>query len=158
MDEGRVGSHTLTLVQHSHEFTLTTRGPGAHELTRPICAWVEECGVEEGLLTLHVRHTSASLMVQENADPEVQRDMERFLRRLVPSGDPLFRHTAEGPDDMPAHVRSALTSTTLSIPVLAHRPVLGTWQGIFLYEHRDQSHRRRIAAHLLGESVRKESP
>jgi secondary thiamine-phosphate synthase enzyme len=103
------------------------------------------------LLTLLVRHTSASLLVQENADPEVQRDLERFFARLVPRGDPLFRHTAEGPDDMPAHVRAALTATSLSIPVAGGRPALGTWQGIYLYEHRDAPHRRRIAAHLLGE-------
>ncbi len=103
------------------------------------------------MLTLHVRHTSASLLIQENADPEVQRDLERFFRRLVPDGDPIFRHTAEGPDDMAAHVRSALTSTTLSIPVIGRRPALGTWQGIYLYEHRDAPHRRRIAAHLIGE-------
>ena len=107
--------------------------------------------IREGLLTLHVRHTSASLLVQENADPEVQRDLERFFRRLVPQGDPLFRHTSEGPDDMPAHVRAALTTTTLSLPVVDGSPTLGTWQGIYLYEHRDAPHRRRVAAHLLGE-------
>lgn len=105
----------------------------------------------EGLLSLHVQHTSASLLIQENADPEVQRDLERFFARLVPQGDPIFRHTSEGPDDMPAHVRSALTTTTLSIPVLDGHPALGTWQGIYLYEHRDASHNRRIAAHLLGD-------
>ena len=99
---------------------------------------------------MHVRHTSASLLVQENADPEVQRDMERFFSRLVPRGDPIFRHTSEGPDDMPAHVRSALTTTTLSLPVAGGVPALGTWQGIYLYEHRDAPHRRTIAAHLLG--------
>jgi secondary thiamine-phosphate synthase enzyme len=112
---------------------------------------VESTGIDTGLLTLYVRHTSASLLVQENYDPEVMRDMERFLRRLVPSGDPLFRHTAEGPDDMPAHVRSALTTTSVSIPVIDGRPALGTWQGIYVYEHRDRPHRRRVAAHLMGE-------
>jgi secondary thiamine-phosphate synthase enzyme len=112
---------------------------------------VRTTNVTTGLLTLHVRHTSASLLVQENADPEVQRDLERFLRRLVPDGDPLFRHTAEGPDDMPAHVRAALTATTLSIPVMGGEPALGTWQGIYLYEHRRAPQRRRVAAHLLGE-------
>ena len=106
--------------------------------------------MQEGLLTLHVRHTSASLLIQENADPEVQRDLERFFARLVPKGDPLFRHTSEGPDDMPAHVRSALTSTSLSIPVLRGQPVLGTWQGIYLYEHRDHPHSRSIVIHLMG--------
>jgi secondary thiamine-phosphate synthase enzyme len=105
-----------------------------------------------GLLTLYIRHTSASLMIQENYDPEVLEDMERFLSRLVPKGDPLFRHTAEGPDDMPAHVRSALTHTSLSVPVRDGSPVLGSWQGIFVYEHRERPHRRSVALHLLGES------
>ena len=114
-------------------------------------AWVRGTGYSEGLLTLHVRHTSASLLIQENADPEVGRDLERFFSRLVPKGDPIFRHTAEGPDDMPAHVRSALTSTSLSIPVLNGQPALGTWQGIYLYEHRDHPHTRRIAIQLMGE-------
>jgi secondary thiamine-phosphate synthase enzyme len=112
---------------------------------------VKASGIRNGLLTLHVRHTSASLLIQENADPEVQRDLERFFGRLVPHGDPLFRHTSEGPDDMPAHVRSALTATSLSIPVVEGSPTLGTWQGVYLYEHRDAPHRRRIAAHLIGE-------
>jgi secondary thiamine-phosphate synthase enzyme len=98
-----------------------------------------------------VKHTSASLVIQENADPEVQRDFERFMRRLVPEGDPLFHHTSEGPDDMPAHVRAALTSTTLSIPVVDGDLTLGTWQGIYLYEHRRHPHTRRVAAHLIGE-------
>ena len=98
-----------------------------------------------------MRHTSASLVIQENADPEVRRDLERFFTRLVPPGDPLFQHTSEGPDDMPAHVRTALTSTSLSIPVTGGRAALGTWQGIYLYEHRDAPHRRRVAAHLFGE-------
>ncbi len=114
-------------------------------------AWVRSTGIRQGLLTLQVRHTSASLIVQENASPEVQDDLERFLARLVPDGDPLFRHTLEGPDDMPAHVRCALTSTTLSIPVGDGRPTLGTWQGIYLYEHRADPHLRTVSAHLLGE-------
>ena len=113
--------------------------------------WVRHVRIDEGLLTLHVRHTSASLLVQENADPEVQRDLERFFRRLVPEGDAIYRHTSEGPDDMPAHVRSALTATSLSLPVVGGGPALGTWQGIYLYEHRVAPHRRRIAAHLIGE-------
>jgi secondary thiamine-phosphate synthase enzyme len=98
-----------------------------------------------------VRHTSASLLIQENADPEVQRDLERFFSRLVPQGDSLFRHTSEGPDDMPAHVRSALTASSLSIPVVQGHPALGTWQGVYLYEHRDAPHRRRVTAHVIGE-------
>ncbi len=139
------------MKQVSHEFAIASKGPGLYEFTGDVEAWVNRSGIREGLLTLHVRHTSASLLIQENADPEVRRDFERFLRRLVPEGDPIFEHTAEGPDDMPAHVRAALTSTTLSIPVAEGRPALGTWQGIYLYEHRRAPHRRRVAAHLLGE-------
>jgi len=130
---------------------IETRGTGAVEFTAQVVRWVEETGIRTGLLTLQVRHTSASLLVQENADPEVMRDMERFLQRLVPDGDPLFHHTSEGPDDMPAHVRSALTQTTLSLPVDAGTPTLGTWQGIYLYEHRRRPHRREVVAHLIGE-------
>ena len=121
------------------------------EITAPVGGWVRSTGLRTGLLTLHVAHTSASLLIQENADPEVQSDLERFLGRLVPDGDPLFRHNAEGPDDMPSHVRTALTATSLSIPVQDGSPTLGTWQGIYLYEHRHRPHRRRVVAHLLGE-------
>ena len=137
--------------QTSHEWAIETDGVGVHEITRHVVSWVHSSGIQEGLLTLQVQHTSASLMVQENADPEVMRDLERFWQRLVPWGDPLFRHDAEGPDDMPAHIRSALTQTTLSIPVREGRPTLGTWQGIYLYEHRNHPHRRRISGHLIGE-------
>ena len=137
--------------QTSDELVITTRGPGLHEFTAEVRAWVARSEVREGLLTLHVLHTSASLLIQENADPEVQADLERFFARLVPRGDPLFRHTAEGPDDMPAHVRAALTATTLSLPVTGGAPRLGTWQGIYLYEHRDRPHRRRVALHILGD-------
>ena len=137
--------------QQVGEFNVVTRGRGLYEFTDEVLAWVRECGIDEGLLTLHVRHTSASLLIQENADPEVQRDLERFFSRLVPQGDGLFRHTSEGPDDMPAHVRSALTATSLSIPISDGQPVLGTWQGLYLYEHRDAPHRRRVVAHILGE-------
>ena len=141
------------LRQHAHEFDVASRGPGLVEFTDEVRAWVRSTRIATGLLTLHVRHTSASLLIQENADPEVRRDFERFLRRLVPEGDPIFEHTAEGPDDMPAHVRAALTSTTLSIPVVGGAPALGTWQGIYLYEHRSRPHRRRIAAHVIGEGA-----
>ncbi len=137
--------------QQVGEFNVATRGRGLYEFTDEVLAWVRECGIDEGLLTLHVRHTSASLIVQENADPEVQRDLERFFSRLVPDGDAIFRHTSEGPDDMPAHIRSALTSTTLSLPVAGGHPALGTWQGVYLYEHRVAPHRRRVAVHLFGE-------
>ncbi len=139
------------MQQHLHEFLISTARRGMVDFTGEVVSWVASCGVREGLLTLHVLHTSASLLIQENADPAVQSDMERFLERLVPDGDAIYRHTAEGPDDMSSHVRSALTSTTLSIPVQAGRPTLGTWQGIYLYEHRVAPHRRRVAAHLLGE-------
>ncbi len=139
------------MQQHLHEFLISTTRRGMVDFTAEVVSWVASSGVQEGLLTLHVLHTSASLVIQENADPAVQSDMERFLERLVPDGDAIYRHTAEGPDDMSSHVRSALTSTTLSIPVQAGRPTLGTWQGIYLYEHRVAPHRRRVAAHLLGE-------
>jgi secondary thiamine-phosphate synthase enzyme len=141
----------MPIRQHSTEFVLSSRGKGLIEFTHEVVDWVRSCNVDTGLLTLHVRHTSASLVIQENADPEVCRDMERFMSRLVPDGDRIFRHTSEGPDDMPAHVRSALTSTTLSIPVQGGAPALGTWQGIYLYEHRAAPHRRRVVAHVLGE-------
>ena len=137
--------------QQVFEIVVATRGRGIYEFTDELLERVRASGVRQGLLTLHVRHTSASLLIQENADPEVQLDLERFFARLVPDGDPLFRHTSEGPDDMPAHVRSALTSTTLSLPVDAARPALGTWQGVYLYEHRTSAHRRRVAVHLLGD-------
>jgi secondary thiamine-phosphate synthase enzyme len=137
--------------QHTTELVVASHGPGMIEVTDRVVAWVSNTKIATGLLTLHVKHTSASLLIQENADPEVQRDFERFMRRLVPEGDPLFRHTSEGPDDMPAHVRAALTATTLSIPVVHGAPTLGTWQGIYLYEHRRAPHTRRIAAHLIGE-------
>lgn len=108
-------------------------------------------GFKSGLLTLHLRHTSASLLIQENADPEVQRDLERFFARLVPDGDPLFQHTIEGYDDMPAHVRTALTAVNLSLPVIRGRLTLGTWQGIYLWEHRQSRHSRQIALHFVGD-------
>jgi secondary thiamine-phosphate synthase enzyme len=139
------------LRQKTHEFTVNTRGRGFLEITEPVVAWVAEGGIKNGLLTLHVRHTSASLLIQENADPEVRRDLERFFSRLVPDGDKLFQHTAEGEDDMPAHVRAALTSVNLSIPIMESRLALGTWQGIYLWEHRRHAHTRKVAAHIIGE-------
>ena len=130
---------------------VATTGPGLYELTDPVVACTRRQGIATGLLTLYSRHTSASLVIQENADPQVMDDLQRFFRRLVPDGDPLFRHTAEGPDDMPAHVKSALTQTSLNVPVATGRPLLGTWQGIFLFEHRAQPHSREVTLHLLGE-------
>jgi secondary thiamine-phosphate synthase enzyme len=131
-------------------FVVATPRRGLHEVTREVCGWVAASGIRDGLLTLFVRHTSASLLVQENADPTVRSDLDRFLARLVPDGDPCFEHDDEGPDDMPAHVRAALTAVQLSIPVADGAPRLGTWQGVFLYEHRHRGHRREIAAHLFG--------
>jgi secondary thiamine-phosphate synthase enzyme len=137
--------------QQSMRFEVRTGGRGLVEITGPIRQWVTGCGIQNGLLTVFIRHTSASLVVQENADPDVRTDLETFFARLVPDGDPDFVHDAEGPDDMPAHVRAALTQTSLGIPVLDGRPALGTWQGIYLYEHRHQGHRREVVLHLLGE-------
>jgi secondary thiamine-phosphate synthase enzyme len=137
--------------QAATTLSIETRGRGLADITRRIEGWVESTGLRDGLLTVFVRHTSASLLVQENADPEVQRDLERFFARLVPDGDRLFEHDAEGPDDMPAHVRSALTQTSLSVPLADGRLALGTWQGIYLYEHRRRGHRREVVLHLIGE-------
>ncbi|MDX2483655.1 MAG: secondary thiamine-phosphate synthase enzyme YjbQ [Pseudodonghicola sp.] len=135
-----------------NEFHLTTSGPGLYEFTEKVGRWVADSGQSDGLLTLFVRHTSCSLLIQENADPEVQGDLTAFLARLVPpSTDPsmsYLRHTYEGPDDMPAHIKAALLPVSLSIPVSRGRPVLGTWQGIYLFEHRTAPHQRRVAAHL----------
>lgn len=139
------------LRQSSTTLTVDTRGRGLVAITPEVVRWVASAGLTEGLLTLFVRHTSASLLVQENADPEVRGDLDRFFARLVPDGDPLFRHRDEGPDDMPSHVRSALTAVQLSVPLAGGRLVLGTWQGIYLWEHRTRPHRREVALHLLGE-------
>jgi len=136
--------------QLHHTFEISTRGQGLYDFTAEVARWLAASGLRDGLLTLFVRHTSASLIVQENADPDVQGDLERFLARLVPENDPIYRHTLEGPDDMPAHIRAVLTQTQLSIPVRAGRMVLGTWQGIYLFEHRRAAHRREVAAHLIG--------
>lgn len=128
-----------------------TPGRGLLEITRAIESWVGESGFASGLLTLFIRHTSASLVIQENAAPEVRADLDRFMARLVPDGDAIFRHRAEGFDDMPGHVRSVLTATQLSIPVAEGRLVLGTWQGVYVWEHRLKPHRREVALHLIGE-------
>jgi secondary thiamine-phosphate synthase enzyme len=127
---------------------VRTRGKGLHEITREVQAVVAEAGLEEGLCTILVQHTSASLTIQENADPSARRDLEDWLERHVPEGDPHFTHTAEGPDDMPSHIRAALTSTTLSVPVEQGRLTLGTWQGIYLWEHRRRGSTRRCVLHL----------
>jgi secondary thiamine-phosphate synthase enzyme len=137
--------------QHQARIIVEAPRRGLVEITGLVADVVHGSGVGQGLLTLFVRHTSASLLIQENADRDVQGDLERFFARLVPDGDALFRHRSEGPDDMPAHVRAALTATQLSIPVDAGRLTLGTWQGIYLWEHRTRGHRREIAVHLVGE-------
>ncbi|MDM0015722.1 secondary thiamine-phosphate synthase enzyme YjbQ [Variovorax sp. J22P168] len=137
--------------QFGTTLAIDTPGRGLQEITRPVVRWLEGCGLRDGLLTLFVRHTSASLLIQENADPDVRGDLDRFFARLVPDGDALFRHRDEGPDDMPAHVRAALTATQLSIPVAAGRLALGTWQGIYLWEHRQRAHRREVALQAMGD-------
>lgn len=131
--------------------SVETGGGDLTDVTDRIARWLGEEGLQDGLLTIFCRHTSASLLIQENADPDVQRDLIAYFRRLVPEGDPLYRHTAEGPDDMPAHVRAALTQTQLSIPFERGRMVLGTWQGIYLFEHRRRPHRRELVLHALGD-------
>jgi len=128
-----------------------TRGRGLVEITRHVAEWANGSEIQEGVLTLFVRHTSASLVVQENADAEVREDLDRFFARLVPDGDPLFRHRDEGSDDMPAHVRAALSGVHLSIPVAGGRLALGQWQGIYLWEHRLRPHQREVALHLVGD-------
>jgi secondary thiamine-phosphate synthase enzyme len=135
--------HAETLVQN-------TRGRGTTEITAAVQRVVQESGIERGLCVVFVHHTSASLIVCENAEPEVRRDLERFFARLVPDGDPDFRHLDEGPDDMPAHIRSILTQTSLTLPIADGRCDLGTWQGIYLWEHRATPHRRRITVSVLG--------
>ena len=139
------------LRQAFHELNLATRGRGLVEFTSAVEKWIAENKFRDGLLTLHLRHTSASLLIQENADPDVRRDLDAFFARLVPDGDPLFSHTAEGEDDMAAHLRTALTTVNLSLPVRAGQLTLGTWQGIYLWEHRTHPHSRRVALHFIGE-------
>ena len=135
-------------------FQISTHGQGLYEFTGDVLRWVRETGQEEGLLTLFVRHTSCSLLIQENADPEVQTDLRNFFHRLVPpTTDPsmgYLTHTYEGPDDMPAHIKAAMMPVSLSIPVSGGRPVLGTWQGLYLFEHRMAPHRRSVVAHIGG--------
>lgn len=133
------------MIRH---LTIPTPRPGLHDITQQVAAAVAEAGLDEGLATLFLRHTSASLVIQENADPSARRDLESWLARLAPEGDPLYTHTVEGPDDMPSHIRAALTATSLSIPIVDGRLALGTWQGIFLWEHRSAPHRREIVVHV----------
>ena len=137
--------------QAQQELRISTRGRGLYEFTGQIVEWLSELKAKTGVVTLHVRHTSASLLIQENADPDVRRDLEVFFERLVPDGDEIFVHTAEGDDDMPAHVRTALTAVNLSIPVSNGELALGTWQGVYLWEHRKAPHARKVLMHFVGE-------
>ena len=137
--------------QAFHEISVPTRGKGLYAFTPRVREWVAASGIREGLLTVYIRHTSASLLIQENYDPTVQSDLERFLSRLVPEGDPIYEHTLEGDDDMPAHVRAALTQTHLAVPVAEGAPLLGTWQGLYVFEHRRGAQTRSVVLHLLGE-------
>jgi len=135
--------------QLTHQLQISTHGKGLYEFTREIQAWLDENRARTGLLTVFCRHTSASLVIQENADPDVVADLNDFFARLVPEDTRLYRHTAEGPDDMTSHIRSALTQTQLSIPIHEGSLALGTWQGVYLFEHRERPHRRSIVLHLL---------
>jgi secondary thiamine-phosphate synthase enzyme len=132
------------------QFSVETPGQGLHEITQQVASLVRDAKLDEGLCTLFVRHTSASLVIQENADPSAKRDLERWLNRLVPEGDPFYEHDAEGPDDMPAHIKAALTQTSIAIPIRGGKPVLGTWQGIYLWEHRRRGGEREIVLHLAA--------
>ena len=139
------------MTQHTHALQVSTRGKGLYEFTDEVQSWVKSSSIATGLLTLFIRHTSASLTIQENADPDVVADLNDFFGRIAPENNKLYRHTAEGPDDMPAHIRSALTQTQLSIPVVSGRMCLGTWQGLYVFEHRSGTHRRSVALHLIGD-------
>jgi secondary thiamine-phosphate synthase enzyme len=136
--------------QVTHILSTETNGPGLYEITRPVVNWCQQQNIGDGLLTLFIRHTSASLTIQENADPDVCLDLQDFFARIAPQNDP-YRHTAEGPDDMPAHIKSALTQVQLTIPLQQGRPILGTWQGIYVFEHRQHRQSRQVAMHLLGD-------
>lgn len=141
------------MKQARHSLAVRTAGQGLYEVTGEVAAWVAAQDIEDGLLTLFCRHTSASLTIQENADPDVQRDLQDFFKKLAPEDPRLYRHTTEGPDDMPAHIKSALTNVQLSIPVTGGRMALGTWQGIFLFEHRTHAQDRELVLHLIGEQA-----
>ena len=137
--------------QVGHQLSVSTRGAGLYDVTPEIGAWLAGQAVHDGLLTVFIRHTSASLVIQENADPDVLRDLNAFFARLAPESTSLYRHNAEGPDDMPAHIRSALTQSQISVPVSGGRMALGAWQAIYVFEHRAAPHTRRLALHLIGE-------
>ena len=134
-----------------HHMNISTRGPGLVEVTAPVVQWVRRQGIATGLLTVYCRHTSCSLLIQENADPDVRTDLEAYFRKIAPEGHELYVHDTEGPDDMPAHIRTALTQTHLAVPVEDGAPLLGQWQGIYLFEHRSSPHTRQLVLHLAGE-------
>ncbi len=139
------------MKQFTHQLHIATRGKGLYDFTREIERWLAQHPTETGLLTVFCQHTSASLVIQENADPDVVADLADFLTRLVPEDTRLYRHTAEGPDDMTSHIRAALTQTQLSIPIHQGQLALGTWQGVYLFEHRERPHNRSIVLHLLSD-------
>jgi secondary thiamine-phosphate synthase enzyme len=139
------------MQQKTHQITVSTHGRKLYDITPELVSWAKASGIKTGMITLYIQHTSASLLINENYDHDVLVDMEAFFSRLIPDGDPLFIHTVEGPDDMPAHVRTALTQTHLSIPLLDGKAALGQWQGVFLYEHRHVPGKRRVLFHLIGE-------
>ncbi|HXM00895.1 MAG TPA: secondary thiamine-phosphate synthase enzyme YjbQ [Rhizomicrobium sp.] len=139
------------MKQRFRTITIKTRGPGLYRFDDDVTKFVRASGVRNGLLTCFVRHTSASLLIQENADPDVLADLESFMKRIAPRDSKLYRHTAEGPDDMPSHIRAALTQTSLSIPLQDGKLALGTWQGLYLFEHRDAPHSREVLLHLIGD-------
>ena len=137
--------------QATHTLTVETMGRGLLEITAPVARWAEAQNLATGLVTLFCRHTSASLLIQENADPDVRTDLQAFFAAVAPEDPSRYVHGSEGPDDMPAHIRAALTQTQLSIPIISHRMVLGTWQGVYLFEHRRRPHRREVVLHAFGE-------
>jgi len=139
------------MQQFTHALAISTRGKGLYDFTREVARWLEGLSVSSGLLTIFIQHTSASLTIQENADPDVILDLNDFFSRLAPEDNRLYRHTSEGPDDMPAHIRAALTQVQLSIPVMGGKMALGTWQGLYVFEHRSMPTRRSIALHFIGE-------
>ena len=139
------------MKQSEFKFSISTKGRGIYAISKEVEIWMQSQNINSGLLTLFIPHTSASLLIQENADPDVLKDLDQFFSRLVPDGDPLYEHQSEGPDDMPAHIRSILTNTSLSIPIINSKLELGTWQGIYLYEHRSQSYSRKVIVNIIGE-------
>ena len=140
------------MLNRIYRLQVDTRGKGLYEITDCVERWLAEQRASSGLLTVFIQHTSASLTIQENADPDVVYDLNQFFGRIAPEDNRLYRHTTEGPDDMPAHIRSALTLTQLSIPVEQGRMALGTWQGIYVFEHRSRAHRRSVVLHLIADS------